>query len=76
MNYSALDAIHTLADQYGSPGKTLYLRHLSLDCAQLLAKVYKTGELPPYEIVEVDPKTDPVYGVAEESSLYADVGLN
>jgi SulP family sulfate permease len=76
MDHSALDAIHTLADQYGSLGKKVYLRHLSRDCAQLLAKVYKTGELPPYEIVEVNPKTDPVYGVAEESNLYADVGLN
>lgn len=76
MDHSALDAIHTLVDQYRTMGKKVYLRHLSRDCAQLLAKLYKPGELPPYEIVEADPKTDPVYGIAEEARLYADVGVN
>jgi SulP family sulfate permease len=76
MDRSALNVIHTLADQYGSLGKKVYLRHLSRDCGQQLANVYKTGELPPCEIVEGDPQTDPVYGVAEESNLYTDVGLN
>jgi SulP family sulfate permease len=40
MDHSALDAIHTSADQYGSLGKKVYLRHLSRDCAQLLTKLY------------------------------------
>lgn len=74
MDHSALEAIHTLTDQYGSANKKVYLRRLSRDCAQLLAKLYKGGKLPPYEIVESDPATDPVYGIA--SSAYSDVGVN
>jgi hypothetical protein len=42
------------------------------DCTQLLTNL-DGGELPPYEVIEVDPLTDPVYGVAEESSVYANV---
>jgi len=75
MDHSALEAIHTLADQYGSLNKTVYLRHLSKDCAQLLTRLYKGKKLPPYEVIEVDSKMDPVYGVAEESAVYADVSL-
>ena len=64
MDHSALEAIHSLADAYGSMDKTIYLRHLSPDCAKLLAKMYRSGKLPPYEIIESDPKTDPDYGLA------------
>jgi SulP family sulfate permease len=64
MDHSALEAIHSLADAYGSMDKTVYLRHLSPDCAKLLAKMYRSGKLPPYEIIESDPATDPVYGLA------------
>jgi len=73
MDHSALEAIHTLADQYGSVNKKVYLRHLSKDCAQILTRLYKNGKLPPYEVIEADSKTDPVYGVAANPSLYADV---
>jgi len=64
MDHSALEAIHSLADAYGSLNKTVYLRHLSPDCGKLLGKMYRSGTLPPYEIVESDPATDPDYGVA------------
>jgi len=71
-DHSALEAINNLADRYGNLGKRVYLRRLSSDCAKLLAKVYDGG-LPPYEIIEVDPGKDPIYGIAEKSELYSDV---
>ena len=64
MDHSALEAIHSLADAYGSLGKTVYLRHLSLDCTRLLSRMYRSGKLPPYEVIESDPDTDPEYGLA------------
>ncbi|CAB9505748.1 Putative sulfate transporter YbaR [Seminavis robusta] len=64
MDHSALEAIHSLADAYGSVDKTVTLRRLSPDCAKLLARMYRSGKLPPYEIVESDPNTDPEYGLA------------
>lgn len=78
MDHSALEAIQALAEQYGAQGKTVYLRHLSNDCQQLLTKLYQESSdgsktLPPYEVIENDPKTDPVYGVAEQESVYANV---
>lgn len=75
MDHSALEAIHNLAFQYGAQGKTVYLRHLSSDCAQLL-KTLSDGNLPPYEVIETDPSTDPVYGVAEKPSLYTNVPVS
>ena len=75
MDHSALVAINDLADKYGEAGKRVHLRHLSPDCAQLLAKIHEGG-LPPYEIIEADDQTDPVYAVAENSELYEDVGLS
>lgn len=70
-DHSALDAINSLADRYGSLGKRVYLRHLSRDCATLLGKVHEGG-LPPYEVVEANPN-DPVYGVAARPEVYKDV---
>jgi SulP family sulfate permease len=64
MDHSALEAIHSLSDAYGSLGKTVYLRHLSSDCTNLLSRMYRSGELPPYEVIESDPNTDPDYGLA------------
>ena len=29
--------------------------------------------MPPYEIIELDPGVDPIYEVAEEPEVYADV---
>mmetsp|Transcript_13767 Transcript_13767/g.20987 ORF Transcript_13767/g.20987 Transcript_13767/m.20987 type:complete len:614 (+) Transcript_13767:31-1872(+) len=79
MDHSALEAINSLAEQYGDEGKKVYLRHLSSDCAQLLKKIHysKDGEtnLPSYE-VELDTSNDPVYGVAEDANLYEDVSIS
>jgi len=70
-DHSALEAINSLAERYGTLGKRVHLRHLSSDCAGLLVRL--NGILPPYEIIESDVETDPVYEVAEDSSLYAAV---
>ena len=72
-DHSALEAINNLADRYGALGKRVYLRHLSSDCARLLAKV-QGGGLPPYEVVETSPD-DPFYGVAESPEIYKDVAV-
>ena len=64
-DHSALEAINSLSDRYGAVGKRVRLRHLSSDCAQLLGNIHEGG-LPPYEIIQSDPSTDPVYGVAIE----------
>jgi len=63
MDHSAIEAINDLADKYGAAGKKVHLRHLSKNCGDMLAKLHKGG-LPPYEIIESDPGTDPVYDVA------------
>lgn len=65
-DHSALEAINDLSDRYGAAGKRVHLRHLSNDCAKLLDKNHEGG-LPPYEIIESDPDTDPVYGIASNS---------
>ena len=39
MDHSALEAIQTVADQYGALGKTIRLRRLSKDCVQLLQRL-------------------------------------
>ena len=70
-DHSALEAINTLAARYGELGKTVHLRRLSSDCAGLLRTL--NGEMPPYELIEADPTTDPVYEVAEKSGVYEDV---
>jgi len=72
LDHSALEAINGLADRYGEIGKKVILRHLSYDCAQLLGRLHEGG-LPPYEVIDVDPKSDPIYEVAEESRYYKDV---
>ncbi|KAK1735339.1 sulfate permease family inorganic anion transporter [Skeletonema marinoi] len=63
-DHSALEAINSICDRYGSIGKRVYLRRLSSECAKLLAKIHKGG-LPPYEVIEVSP-SDPVYDVADD----------
>ena len=49
----------------------MHLRHLSSDCAGLLARL--NGDARPYEVIESDPATDPVYEVAAKSGLIAGV---
>jgi len=63
-DHSALEAINSLADKYGEAGKKVHLRHLSEHCGEKLKQLH--GGDRPYELIESDPKTDPVYGVAEE----------
>ena len=69
-----LEAINDIADRYGALGKRVTLRHLSSDCAQLLDRLHEGG-LPPYETIDSDPATDPVYEVAEDSKYYRDVPI-
>ncbi|CAJ1402379.1 unnamed protein product [Effrenium voratum] len=72
LDHSALEAINNVAAKYGELGKTLHLVHLSSDCAGLLERL-NSGTMPPYEIIEVDEATDPIYEVAEESRYYRDL---
>eukprot|EP00930_Biecheleria_cincta_P087154 TRINITY_DN76401_c0_g1_i1.p1 TRINITY_DN76401_c0_g1~~TRINITY_DN76401_c0_g1_i1.p1 ORF type:complete len:611 (+),score=79.81 TRINITY_DN76401_c0_g1_i1:250-1833(+) len=71
LDHSALEAINGLAARYGELGKRIHLRHLSSDCAGLLERL--NGSLPPYEFIEPDPLTDPVYEIAESGSVYEKV---
>jgi len=71
MDHSALEAINSLAERYGTLGKRVHLRHLSSDCYGLLERL--NGELPPYEIFEADPPSDPVYEVAAQTGFYSNV---
>lgn len=61
-DHSALEAINNVAEKYGEMGKKVHLRHLSRECGDLL-KLLNGGDRP-YELIESDPNTDPVYGVA------------
>ena len=72
MDHSALEAINSLAERYGALGKRVHLRHLSSDCAGLLERMCGE-ECPPYELIEADPETDPVYEVAEDYSKFGSV---
>ena len=65
---SALVAINSLCEKYGNIGKVVHLQHLSEDCGNLLKKA-AGGNLPPYEIIEIDAKYDPVYSpISRDSS--------
>lgn len=55
VDMSAIEALHKLTDKYHKAGKTLYLRHLSTDCRQLLQNA--NG------IIEVNVEEDPEYKV-------------
>ena len=54
-DYSALEALETLSKKYKEQGKTVQYKHLSKDCAILLAKMGNA-------IIQ-DPENDPVYEV-------------
>lgn len=58
VDHSAIEAIDALAVRYQQQGKTLHLRHLSLDCLELLAKAK--------ELVEVNQFEDPHYRIADD----------
>jgi sulfate permease, SulP family len=55
-DYSALEAINSLAERYVKAGKKLHLRHLSPDCQTLLARANT--------LVDIDLSTDPHYHVS------------
>ncbi|MFZ7121605.1 MAG: SulP family inorganic anion transporter [Eubacteriaceae bacterium] len=57
-DYSAIQAIDSLTSKYLSNGKEIHLRHLSIECKQLL----RNAE----EIVEVNILEDPNYHVATD----------
>jgi SulP family sulfate permease len=57
-DHSAIEAIDTLAERYIKAGKQVHLRHLSVECLQLLTKA---GDL-----VEVNVLEDPRYHVADD----------
>ncbi|ATX81339.1 sulfate permease, SulP family [Mariprofundus ferrinatatus] len=57
-DHSAIETIDSLADKYTQEGKTLHLRHLSIECKELLERA---GDL-----VEVNIKEDPHYHVADD----------
>jgi len=58
VDHSAIEAIDSLAERYIREGKTLHLRHLSVECKELLKKA---GDL-----VEVNVIEDPKYHVADD----------
>lgn len=58
MDHSAIEAIDTLAERYLNAGKRLHLRHLSVECQELLEKA---GDL-----VEVNVIEDPHYHIADD----------
>jgi len=47
--------------------------YYSLSKEQLLEKIRSPAKLPEYQIVESNPKLDPVYAIAEEAAVYTDV---
>lgn len=53
---SAIDAVNKLTERYAKAGKTVHLRHLSKDCAQLLNNADK--------LIDVNVLEDPNYKVA------------
>jgi SulP family sulfate permease len=58
VDHSAIEAIDTLAERYLSRGKTMHLRHLSMECTKLLTKA---GSL-----VEINVIEDPGYHIATD----------
>lgn len=57
-DHSAIEAIDTLAERYVAAGKTLHLRHLSLECKQLMKRA---GDM-----IEVNLMEDPEYHIASD----------
>ncbi|GAV19680.1 sulfate permease, SulP family [Mariprofundus micogutta] len=57
-DHSAIESIDSLAGKYTKAGKTLHLRHLSIECKALLENA---GDL-----VEINIKEDPHYHVADD----------
>ncbi len=58
LDHSGIEALNSLTEKYLKSGKKLHLQHLSKDCRKLL----KNAE----DIIEVNIKEDPKYGVADD----------
>jgi SulP family sulfate permease len=58
MDHSALDALHTLNDQYAEIGKKLVLRGISKESADLLQRMYKGDTQPRFQLVESESVVD------------------
>ena len=58
VDHSALEAIDALASRYVAAGKTLHLKHLSADCAELLNNAKG--------MIEVNLFEDPKYHIADD----------
>ena len=70
MDHSALESMTELSKKYFNMGKIVHFQHLSKDCASLLQRLHDDNDKndnPSYNLViESDPTTDPVYGLAED----------
>ena len=58
VDHSAIQAIDALAERYKAAGKRLHLRHLSLDCRELLQNAQG--------MIEVNLQEDPRYRIADD----------
>lgn len=59
VDMSAIEALNKITERYYKAGKTVYLRHLSADCKELLKNAAA--------IIEVNIMEDPTYKVASDS---------
>ncbi|MBU2019438.1 MAG: SulP family inorganic anion transporter [Bacteroidetes bacterium] len=57
VDMSAIEALNKITERYNKQGKTLHLRHLSLDCRRLLTNADN--------LIEVNVMEDPTYPVME-----------
>ena len=58
MDHSAIEAIESLSQRYRDSGRSLYLRHLSPDCYELLDKTRSQ--------VLTNALEDPSYHIADD----------
>jgi SulP family sulfate permease len=70
-DHSALEAIHDTVDKYGTQGKTVFLRNLSDEMADMLAKSHPSGSLPACVHLEDDPDAKPVNPYAEKTFAFS-----
>jgi SulP family sulfate permease len=84
MDHSALQTIEDISNRYHAAGKIVHIQHLSPDCAALLERLHteesnnnnnnnNNNNPQNYKLlIESDPSTDPVYGLAED---YKDITI-
>lgn len=71
MDHSALQTIEDISNRYHAAGKIVHIQHLSPDCAALLERLHTekstaTGTTNYKLLIESNPSTDPMYGLAED----------